>query len=136
MSLPINSNLPLGAPRVNGNANGVVNVDIGLAGGISANIIIATGLTKHPTVYKLIANLTLDQGTGSAAESILRALQTSATVVMYQVGLTQLNILVEAQGFGTDANLTTFLAGYTFANATGTAVGITSISSANGFLLA
>jgi hypothetical protein len=88
--------------RVHGDADGVVNMDIGLAGDTSSNIIIATGLTKHPTAYKITANVVLDQGVGSATETILRKLQTAATVVMYQVDGVQLSVLVEAQGFGTD----------------------------------
>lgn len=132
---------PLGATRVHGDAYGVVNVNIGLAGDNSANVIIATGLTKEPTVYKIIANVaagtgTLDMGVGSSVESILRYIQESATIVMYQVGLSQLNVMVEAQGFGSDANVLAAVTAGNINTAANSTVTITSLSSANGFLLA
>lgn len=143
MSLPINNNQPLGATRVHGDANGVVNVNIGMAGDSSANVIIATGLTKQPTAYKIVANVALDMGEGSAVETILRSLQVASTVVMYQVTNTQLNVLVEAQGFGSDSAVANALPGtatstvgsLTTANVL-VPVSITTVSSAGGFQLA
>jgi len=129
--------------RVNGDAGGVVNVDISshdYGYTTSANVIIATGLTKHPTAYNIRANAALDMGTLSATEAILRSLQTAATVVMYQLGgnatvaTEQLNVLVEAQGFGSDANVLAALGGVFYSNV-GTPISVTSVSSTNGFRL-
>ena len=76
--------------------------------------VIATGLTKNPIALKITTgNLTLNQGgemvTGGAVETILRAITTDSTVVMYQVdnvsgsgtsSVGQISVLVEATGAG------------------------------------
>ena len=85
-------------------ATGVVNMDIGIAGTASNGIIIATGLTKHPTAYRIVGQSTFvgQQGVGGAVETILKTLQTTGTVVMYQIDATALSVLMESQGFAND----------------------------------
>lgn len=90
--------------RVNGTANGVVHVDV--AGSVAANLtgigsIVSTGIGKRPTMYKIVAGVTLqDQtGTGGAVEAILRVVATVATVIAYQVednGGGELRVMCEA----------------------------------------
>lgn len=133
---------PLGATRVNGDAQGVVNVDRSIADGSSSNAtIIATGLTKRPTAYRVVANVDLstDMGVNGTVETYLRRLQTAATVVMYQVDGVAVSVLVEAQGFGSDANVLAALnaAGTTYINGNTSlaAVTISSVSSSLGFKL-
>jgi hypothetical protein len=114
--------------RVNGDANGVVNMDIGLNGDTSVGVIIATGLTKHPTAYKITStSLDTEMGAGGKVERILRKLGVAATIVMYQVdtGGLQLNVLVEATGFVNDAAVLTALG-----------ADASAVSSAAGFSLA
>ena len=134
---------PGGVTRVHGDADGVVNVDVGLnqAGqGLNSNAtIIATGLTKHPTAYRIVANVSMDtdMGEGGVVETYLRRLQTASTVVMYQVDGVALSVLVEAQGFGSDANVLAALnaAGNTNINGNTSlaSVTISSVDSSKGF---
>ena len=92
--------------RYNGDANGVVNMDISLHGIASNAKIISTGLTKHPTAFKITSNIDLstDMGVGGSVESVLRRVGVASTTVMYQVDGPQISLLVEATGFD-DANL-------------------------------
>lgn len=110
MALPINNNQPLGATRVHGDAAGVVNFDIGLTGDVSTGIIIAPGLTKTPTAFKITANATLvsELGVGGVVETVLRRVGVASTTTMYQVDAAVISLLVEATGFD-DANLQTAL---------------------------
>lgn len=96
--------------RYNGDANGVVNVDIGIHGTVSNARIISTGLTKHPTAFKITANVDVstDLGVGGSVESVLRRVGIASTTVMYQVDGPVISLLVEATGFD-DANLQTAL---------------------------
>lgn len=95
--------------RVNGDAQGVVNVD---KGRLSGNIV-CTGLTKNPTCLLIQANTAIPNAeflTGGAVETILRQIAIDSTVVMYQgeaVGSGNLSVLVEASGAG---NATTSVA--------------------------
>ena len=73
--------------RYAGTAYGVNNVD---ANTTTGNIIVATGLTKNPTVLKVsLANsqtfTDTELDTGGAVETILRQITVDSTVVMYQV---------------------------------------------------
>ena len=97
--------------RVNGDAKGVVNVDF--------DSMVATGLTKRPTAFKITATADLDTANtvvdgvvtvaaderraGGAVEAILRVISQRATIVMYQVDGDQLSVLVEAHGWGNPA---------------------------------
>jgi hypothetical protein len=103
--------------RVHGSAKGVVNVDTGS--------IVATGLGKHPTAYNITLAATGNVDVGQNVESTIRSLQAAATVVMYQVDGVQLSVLTEAQGFGSDANVSAALGALA-----------TAVSSVNGFKLA
>ena len=137
---------PGGVTRVHGDADGVVNVDVGLnqAGqGLNSNAtIIATGLTKHPTAYRIVANVSMDtdMGEGGVVETYLRRLQTASTVVMYQVDGSQISVLVEAQGFGSNANVLAALNGVADPSLQGNTslaqAHITSVNDGQGFLLA
>lgn len=86
--------------RYTGDAQGVVNVDLGV--GTVGNII-ATGLTKNPIAVKVAAtNLGVagEMVTGGAVETILRAIAIDSTIVMYQVDTGQISVLLEASGAG------------------------------------
>jgi len=141
MALPINNNQPLGATRVHGDADGVVNFDIGMTGDNSVGIIIATGLTKSPTAFKITANvatLTSEMGVGGVVESVLRRVGVASTTTMYQVDGAQISLLVEATGFD-DANLAAALnspALSTTANVANIVPVSFTVSSTEGFKLA
>jgi hypothetical protein len=89
--------------RTNGDAKGVVNVDVGTRGaGIGQ--IIATGIGKHPTAFKIDSSIDLrgEMGVGGQVETILRVLSTRSTIIAYQVENNdsgQLSVLVEATSF-------------------------------------
>lgn len=116
--------MALGALKVNGDSTAVAGLDI--AGnpdneGRIATGIISTGLSSHPTAYKITGingyaknNLTLESGinrtTGDAGlvSRIIDVIQQRNTVTMYQVESSsgQMSILVE-QSAWTDAELQT-----------------------------
>ena len=86
--------------RYAGDAQGVNNVDAGR--GFLGNII-ATGLTKNPTVLKVTLGKSqtfeaADMATGNAVETILRQIQVDSTVVMYQVDSALMSVVCEAIG--------------------------------------
>lgn len=87
--------------RVHGNAEGVVNFDVAP--------LVATGLTKRPTAFKIVdaglLNAATERATGGVLEAIMRVLSTKATVVMYQLDVGQVSVLVEATGWTNDAEL-------------------------------
>ena len=89
--------------RTNGDAKGVVNVDVGTHGsGIGA--IIATGIGKHPTAFKIDSSIDLrgEMGVGGQVETILRVISTRSTIIAYQVENNdsgQVSVLVEATSF-------------------------------------
>lgn len=94
--------------RVNGDANGVVHVDVGAHGG-GVGGIVSTGIGKHPTMYMINADTDIsgETGVGGKVETILRTIATQATVIAYQVqdnNSGELRVLVEATGW-TDAGL-------------------------------
>jgi hypothetical protein len=111
--------------RINGSANGVVNMDISLAGISSLGKIIATGLTKHPVAYKITLAAVGDMSTDGNVEQALRILQVAASTTMYQVDADQLSVLVESTGFATDADVLAALGALA-----------TAVTSAAGFKLA
>lgn len=136
--------MALGALKVNGDSTAVAGSDI--AGnpdneGRIATGIISTGLSGHPTAYKIAGfngyaknNLTLESGinreTGKAGvvSRIIDVIQQRNTVIMYQVESSagQLSVLVE-QSAWTDAELQAAI------RAMGTEVGVygnTSVASA------
>ena len=88
--------------RVSGGAEGVVNMDIGLAGATTNGIIIATGIGKHPVAFKVTANADVSSATcmgiNGPVESILRAMANTGTVLMYQVDTTVVSVLMESIG--------------------------------------
>jgi hypothetical protein len=86
--------------RTAGDAQGINNVDAKYDGTLGT--IIATGLTKNPTAFK-VAGLTgtlsaAESATGGPVEAILRAIAVDSTVVMYQVDTDRISVLVEATG--------------------------------------
>jgi hypothetical protein len=101
--------------RTNGDAHGVVHQDVGISGtGIGG--IIATGLTKRPTAYKIVAtgagpaaqDLRGEMGPNGAVEAILRVVAQAATITMYQVeddASGTISVLVEGSGWATDVAL-------------------------------
>ncbi len=97
--------------RFSGDANGVVNVDIGLNGVSSVGKVISTGIGKHPTAYKIVALASLDaeMGVGGKVETALRVIQVAGTTIAYQVDGIQLSVLCEATGWS-DAALEAALA--------------------------
>lgn len=86
--------------RYAGDANGVNNVDAKFDGTLGT--IVATGLTKNPTAFKLTSfDNTLssaDSATGGVVESVLRQIAVDSTITMYQVDTSQVSVLVEATG--------------------------------------
>ena len=90
--------------RSNGDAQGVVNVDVGTAG-TGIGTIISTGIGKHPTMYLIdtgSATLVGKLGVNSAVEAILRTVTQIATVIAYQVendGSGEMRVLVESTGW-------------------------------------
>ena len=97
--------------RTNGDANGVVNVDVG-SHGTDLDVVISTGIGKHPTMYKIVGNtgvsFNAEMASGGAVESVLRLIATQATIIAYQVttGSTgQMSVLCEATGWSSDAVL-------------------------------
>ena len=90
--------------RSNGDAQGVVNVDVGTAG-TGIGTIISTGIGKHPTMYLIdtgSATLVGKLGANSAVEAILRTVTQIATVIAYQVeddSSGEMRVLVESTGW-------------------------------------
>lgn len=98
--------------RTNGDANGVVHVDVA-AHGDGVGQIVSTGIGKHPTMYLIVAGVDIsgETGVGGKVETVLRTLATQATVIAYQVqddDSGEMRVLVEATGWD-DAGLTTAL---------------------------
>lgn len=92
--------------RSNGDAKGVVYVDVATAGeGIGQ--IISTGIGKYPTVYKIDTDgptLVGQLGVGGAVEAILRTVSIVATPIAYQVeddSSGEMRVLVESTGWAT-----------------------------------
>ena len=97
--------------RTNGDANGVVNVDVG-SHGTDLDVVISTGIGKHPTMYKIVGDtgvsFNAEMASGGAVESVLRLIATQATIIAYQVttGSTgQMSVLCEATGWSSDTVL-------------------------------
>ena len=99
--------------RINGDANGVVNQDVNLNPRTNdLDIVISTGIGKHPTMYKIVGDtgvsFNAEMGAGGAVEAVLRLISTQATIIAYQVttGSTgQMSVLVEATGWSSDTVL-------------------------------
>lgn len=125
--------------RYAGDAKPVVNVDQpGTTG-----VIVATGLTKNPTAFKVVlANSQVfnaaEMATGGAVETILRAIGQDSTIVMYQVEAgDQLSVLCEAVG----SNVATIATRIQSLGNVGVAANVyggagVTVSSASGFKLA
>lgn len=94
--------------RTNGDAAGVVNVDVGTHGaGIGG--IVSTGIARRPTAYNIVANVDLrsETVTGGAVEAIFRVVTQKASMLAYQVENDtsgQVSVLVEGSGW-TDSDL-------------------------------
>ena len=148
--------MALGTTKVNGDATAVVSTDIegnsDNTGRIATGII-STGLTGHPTAYKINGitgfaanNLTLESGlnrtTGAKGlvTEILDVIQQRNTVTMYQVESSsgQLSVLVESSSWS-DADLQAYIRANVGAN-TGvygnSSAATATVSSLNGFKLA
>jgi len=89
--------------RTNGDAKGVVNVDVGTHGS-GIGTIIATGIGKRPTAFKIDSNADLrgEMGVGGQVETMLRVIATRSSIIAYQVendnsGI--VSVLVEATSF-------------------------------------
>jgi hypothetical protein len=91
--------------RINGDAAGVVNVDAGRS--FANAVIINTGIAAPLSAYKIVftaGNLAAELTTGGAVESTLRAVETNATVLAYQVDTgSQLSVICERSGWASDA---------------------------------
>lgn len=125
--------------RTNGDASGVVNVDVGVHGaGIGA--IVSTGIGKHPTAFKISTGVDLrgETGPGGAVETILRVVGVQSSLLAYQVENTsagQVSVLVEATGF-TDATLAAAIDALGSVGAGPVDLGNTTVSSTGGLKLA
>ena len=90
--------------RVNGDANGVVNVDVAAHGG-GIGSIVSTGVGKHISIFKLdtgTVDISGQTGVGGAVEAVLRTVATQSTVIAYQVendNSGEMRVVVEATGF-------------------------------------
>jgi hypothetical protein len=148
--------MALGTTKVNGDATAVVSTDIAGNSDNTSRIatgIIATGLTGHPTAYKINGvtgyaanNLTLESGLNRASGNvglvtlILNVIQQRNTVTMYQVESSsgQMSVLVESSAW-TDSDLQNYIRANVGANTgvygNSSAASVT-VSSANGFKLA
>ena len=99
--------------RINGDANGVVNQDVGINPRTNdLDIVISTGIGKHPTMYKIIGDtgvsFNAEMGAGGAVEAILRLISTQATIIAYQVTTGtqgQMSVLCESTGWSSDTVL-------------------------------
>ena len=138
--------------RINGDAAGVVNAD---AGRNFANAsIINTGIAAPLSVLKInfpTGNLAAELTTGGAVESVIRYIESNATVLAYQVDNvspgSQLSVLLERSGWVSDAAVTSFITAQTYnananyyANVTASNVWVAgggfTVTSANGLKLA
>lgn len=131
--------------RINGDAAGVVQVDAGRS--LANAAIINTGIAAPLSVLKITTptgNLAAELATGGAVETILRVVETNATVLAYQVDATpQISIVLERSGWVNDAAVATAItAASTANNISGTggnvwvAGGGFTVSSAGGLKLA
>ena len=123
--------------RSNGDVRGVTNVDSGKGPGV----IVAPGLTKVPTVYKItFANSVQNETvTGGAVETVLRSIGTDSTIVLYQVendSTGNVSVMLEATGAGNSASyaattLQARIRAITEASGTGSNIGVASTVFAN-----
>lgn len=98
--------------RINGDANGVVNQDVGINPRTNdLDVLISTG-GKRPTMFKIVADtgvsFNAEMGAGGAVEAVLRLISTQATIVAYQVttgSQGQMSVLCESTGWATDTVL-------------------------------
>jgi hypothetical protein len=90
--------------RINGDAGGVVNVDVGRS--LANAVIVNTGIAAPLTAYKISltsGNLAAELTTGGAVETILRIVEVNASVLAYQVDTgSQLSVLTERSGWSSD----------------------------------
>lgn len=93
--------MAIGQTRVNGDTAGVVNVDTGTHGAF-ANVTVATGNSKAPTLLKIVPGNSQNFGTesipGGAVETLLRVIGQDSTIAMYQNDGSQLSVYLEATG--------------------------------------
>jgi hypothetical protein len=139
--------------RINGDAAGVVNVDAGrtFANGAIINTGIAAPLSVLKINFPMVAggsNLAAELTTGGAVESVIRYIESNATVLAYQVdNNAQLSVLLERSGWVSDAAVTSFITAQTYntnatyyANVTTSNVWVAgggfTVTSANGLKLA
>lgn len=88
--------------RTNGNALGVVNVDVYLASATANATLISTGISKHPQFFGITSNITTTNynwanqlGTGYGAEAVLRVIGQNATILAYQPDAALLSVCIE-----------------------------------------
>jgi hypothetical protein len=123
--------------RINGDAGGVRNVDVGRS--LANAVVINTGIAAPLTAYKVSftsGDLAAELVTGGAVETALRVISGNATVLAYQVDTgSVLSVLTERSGWVTDSKLATALTSLSNIGATGAAV-VNTVSSTGGIKLA
>ena len=137
--------------RINGDAAGQVSVDAGRSFANAA--IINLGIAAPLSAYKITfpnGNLAAELTTGGAVETVVRYIESNATVLAYQVDAsgsgTELSVLTERTGWTSDTALQNFIVaqvsqstGTYYANVTASNVwvgGGFAVSSAGGLKLA
>lgn len=125
--------------RVNGDAYGVVNVDIG-AHDTGLGTIVSTGIGKKPVAFKIVVGQDLrnEATTGSAVEFIMRQVALNTTILMYQIENAsggQISVLVEGLGWA-DADLQSNIRALGNVGPNSVPLGATTVSSTGGFKLA
>lgn len=107
----------IGVTRTHGDANGVVVMDIGIAGATSVGIPIVTGIGKEVNLFKILVknntpaavDIRGELVTGATVEAILKVVAQLVTVLMYQVENDtsgQISILVEQKDAWSDTGTT------------------------------
>lgn len=112
----------IGVTRTHGDANGVVVMDIGIAGASSLGVPIVTGIGKEVNLFKILVKnngataidlhqtgAASEMQTGATVEAILKVVAQLVTVLMYQVENDtsgQISILVEQKDAWSDTGTT------------------------------
>ena len=98
--------------RYNGDSTGVPGVDVGYKGAYTAGTIIATGIGKKITAYRIaqagIDLTTKELGVGGAVEAVLQIVAQNSTILAYQVESGSggaMSVLVEGNSWLSDTAL-------------------------------
>ena len=88
--------------RTNGDLNGVVSVDVGIASATANATTISTGIGKKPQFFGITSNIATTNynwvnqlGTGYGAEAVMNVIGTKATVLAYQPDAVLLSVMIE-----------------------------------------